>query len=278
MRVGNVDEIMHVGMNGMNIAPAAGFGGGDVIVARGAWRCFEEELVNCAVGYGVDLDGQNIQAVAGQADAQRGEAAWVVAHCRAHAPQVPFLSCPLAAAEGLGRWTGRSGRAREMGAAVCIGCNTALSSNGAPKLISMTGPSGRWASVLANRSARATARNSAPSSTSWRYQPGEPLRLLDRLSFDLRGLTMAPSLIDRHIQAVTSQLKVARCDRRLGRTRSCDHTMFAADAQTGFPQPDPAVDRRWARLDHPPRRTYEAQHPGSWPGHGQQVIPDLLPQ
>lgn len=58
---------------------------------------------------------------------------------------------------------------------------------------------------------QATAKNSAPSSTSSRCQPGEPPRLPDRLCFHVRGLVMAPSLIDGHSQAVTNQLKVSRC-------------------------------------------------------------------
>lgn len=111
---------MHVGTHGVNIAPAADFGRGDDVVARGAWGRFEEELIAHPVGYGVDLDGQKIQVVAGQAGGQRGEAAWVVPYCCAHAPQIPFLNRPEAAAEGVGRRTGRPRRARRMGATVCM--------------------------------------------------------------------------------------------------------------------------------------------------------------
>jgi hypothetical protein len=53
---------------------------------------------------------------------------------------------------------------------------------------------------------RATAKNSAPSSTSSRCQPGEPPRPSDRLSSDACGLTMTPSLTDGHTKAVTNQL------------------------------------------------------------------------
>jgi len=62
------------------------------------------------------------------------------------------------------------------------------------------------------------------------YQPGELPRWPDRSSFDVGGVTMAPSLIDEHIQAVTNKLRTDRCDQyRLG--ASCG---FAA-AITGFP-------------------------------------------
>jgi hypothetical protein len=37
------------------------------------------------------------------------------------------------------------------------------------------------------------------------------------LSFDVGGVTMALSLIDGHIQAVTNELRVARCEQHLPR-------------------------------------------------------------
>lgn len=53
---------MHVGTDGVNVPPAAGLGRSDYVPARGARGRFDEELVDCPVGYRVDLDGQDVQA------------------------------------------------------------------------------------------------------------------------------------------------------------------------------------------------------------------------